>query len=1206
MRWICVFDSKVAILLLAMVMMIGAVSTVSQAGEDQDPIETTSTEELNSEEELKNKTFYMYRVEDAVDVGGRTTKEMYNTTYPEETGSKTEESFFQVLVDWYLYPELAGDVTLGGSSTLNVWARASVDGGAELTYELYEVDPDGEEELIAEGEEERFIETEWGSHEIPIEIDEYTVSEGSSLKVTFDLWGDASTAYEIAYGGHIEEDENMMADTNVTLPTYDYLRVPGVHTEDHEGEVTNLFNPDAENKDISMHANITDPFGGYDIRWVNLTLVGPDGVIFDDHAMERTYGYFDSYISTYELPWDYTDQPEGTYEITVRAVDQNGMLAYEETGSFEGHEEYGEHSFVIGGLDHYVNIRLEDDHGEILEDTEVNLKVGADTTFSTDTTDEEGIVNFTVANATYEITVIWQDVEVETNRTLDVEEVGDRDSDDPFDLTAGIYYPTLEILDREDVSVQDANVYISHPNGTTAIEPIESDEEGEINLDRYAEGDYTFDIDWKGRNVGNIGLRMNDSGTFTLHVDVYHLDLTVEDREGDPVNNALVIASYDDTRIVSDSRLSDQNGEIDLRLPATGYLFEIIWNDADVGEETYELSESTEHTITADIFTVTVEVQDDLGEELPGAQVTATYERTDKEIATEETDEDGEAEFQLASGEHRFEVSWLEVDVAEESREVDEGATSFVIMTDVYQLDITPLDRTGDEGVLPDAEVSVYIGGSVVDTGRTDSQGVYTSQLPGTDYEVAVRWRGIEVYQGSYTIDDHDSIEPESDVYYLDGNIDDMEGQVLENAELRVEHQDDLITTGVTDEDGTVDFRLPEEDYSIEMRWRGFEVGETDVSIGSENEEMNETAAVYHLDFTAIDGRGTPLGGADIEMIFEGSTYTDGRGLDDGTLSARAPAVTFTLEVDWQGVQVYNEDVTVEGSEEIELESDVHYVTFSGLDSRENPVEDLVVSIYHGELPEGQDYLTTVDVGTDNETRVPGGEIEVVGEWRGFHVGEEDFNVGSDRELTFECEIYYLEIDLVDSERELLLGAELMVRDDKGVSFVTEIAEDGAAVPRLAPGEWQIEAFWRDEKVGETTVEITDEDSELTLETDVHDLEIVVEGEDGPIEGAELTLLKYGEPIMTDRTGENGNVTFSQIVEGEYEVVSRLKTTQHWTSIDMETTDEVSLQESEEHVMNFEGYPRPIYRTNLFYMVMVLVGVIVAGSIVLAKKKEVI
>ncbi len=1279
--------TKIVIILIGILMISALVAAFGRSSSLlNDELESEDTPGLTAEEqELKNKTFYMYRVRDAVSVGDRTTKEMYNTTYPTGTGNKTELSSFRVLVDWYLYPELAGDLHLDGTSTLSVWARSPEGGDVDMTYELYEVDEDGNEYLVSEGTDSETVQTEWTIHDIPIEIDNYTVSEGSTMQITFDLWGDAAREYEVAYGGYLDDG---MRDTNVTFPCMDYLKVEDVHTKNYEGEVTNLFPPEADDTNITIYANITNPFGGYDIRWANLTLEGPDGVILENVSMEKVEGYFDSFKTIYKMTWDHDGQPEGVYDVTVRTIDRNGKLAYNRTGEFQGHDEYGYHSFVIGGLDHYVNIQVSDDHGEILENTTINLKVSDEVVFNTTMTDNEGIANFTVANATYIITVIWQDVEVSTNRTLDVGEVGNRTRDDPFEVTAGIFYPGFIIKDMEGEVVDNANVYLTHPNGSTRVDPYVTDDDGYFSLDRTAEGRYELDIEWKGRDVGEFSIDVSTSDDFEVNVLVYHLQVQVQDRSGGSVSNALFVGSYDDTRIVSDSGLTDGEGVFTTRLPATGYFFEIYWNDAKVYEETYELSESSEIVLTADIFQVSVTVYDSLEDPLEGAEVTATYTETEREIDTDTTDSDGLVTFQLADGEHRFDVTWIGVNVASELRVVSETQTDFEIEASVYQLNIIALDSTVDEETLPDARISVRIDGNLVDTGNTDEDGVYISKLPATDVDIEVEWKGIQVrsidgypvegnddlqikncdvyyldltvidsrdtpvqgvsidveYQDSliesgtsdsdgglrlrlpvesYTIKAewygvevdsreysmvHEQGENEltidSDIYYLTMNVTDAEEEILPGTRAEIYLDDSLLFSEVTDHTGTLTIRLPSEEYDIYLEWRDFDVGQTDIQL-EDDLELTISTSVYWVDVTPLDSRDETLTDAEVNFVHRGNLFETKRIPENGTVALRLPHEEFDISVEWDGIEVYNVTHAISESSEMNLDCDVYYLHLTGEDSRGENVEDLVVSVYHEGLPEGQDLLTTISIDDEPEIRLPYGVIRLEAEWRGFYIADQTVEVNDDTEFSIQCEIYYIDVEVVDSEGEYLDGADLIITDEDGVPFHTEVTDIGAATPKLPIGEWTLDAYWRGQKVGSVDTELTG-DKEISLETMVHYLEVVIEGQDGPVIGSEVTLIdSEGTPIETLETDGNGTVEFKQIVYGDYTVSTRLRKTQHLTEIDLQETEDVSLDSSQQIQMTFEGYPRPIYKTNLFYIVMAIVGICVVGGIIIAKKKEV-
>lgn len=1284
---------RAMIFLVAMMLVLGTFSAVVHGAEA--PAVATEDHEgstpviASNGREVKHKTFYMYHLRDAVGVGGRTTKEVYNTTYPVGPGNRTDESSFRVLVDWYLYPPLAGDLRLDGTSTLTVWANrtSGPSGGVTITYELREVDKDGNEVFIGENEEAKNIGTSWGTHEVTLEIDNHTVSEGSTLKITLDIWGSAANKYEIAYGGVVDGG---MRDTNVTLPCRNYIKVSDVYTTNHEGNVTNLFNPEALNKTIYIHANITNPFGGYDIHWVNVTLKAPDGsTSLNMSSMEKVYGHFNEFESGYIIQWNYSDEPEGTYNVTVRAVDNTGHRIWSETGDFGGHDEYGYHKFVVGGLDHYVNLRIFDDMDYVLPDVMVRLKVSETEVFATNITDAEGITNFTVAKVMYTITIIWQDVEVNTNRTLDVGEVGNRTRDEPYDLTAGVFYPSFEVQDMEGEAVDGANVYMGHPNGTTKVEPFVTDHQGRFGLEQTAEGIYILQVEWKGRDVGTFEVTVSSSDVHTFNVYVYHLLISVQDDSGMPVSNALVVASYNDTMIVAESRLTNQDGEVDTRLPAAEYLLQVYWNDAKVYEDSYVLSSSGTLVITAGIYGVVVTVYDTLDHPLEGADVTATYTSTGREVDTGTTDENGMVIFQLANGEHRFDVTWLEVEVARQINIVSQTQREFDIIASVYQLNIITLDGTVDGNVLAEARISIWISGNLVDTSVTDATGSYISRLPGTQIDLEVRWKGIVVYElNGYDVNENHELQLLCDVYYLDITVLDSRGAVVEGVNLRIKYHGEVMATATSDENGVVRTRLPVEVYTIKASWYGVEVAEVEhemipaqgenelllacdiyyltvTVVDAENAPLPDTSAdfylrgnllftgstdtygvlttrlpkeifeitfawrgftvanasvymdgdqdltveasVYHVNFEPVDSQGEAVSGAEVQILYNGEVFERGRITDDGFFSIRSPHGEFTMIVVWQGVTVYREIHEISESGHIELACNVYYLTVSGIDSRGDEVQGIVVTVYHTSLPEGQDLLTTVSLDETPTIRLPGGTVRLHGEWRGFFIADDEVELSADLDFELECDIYYLDVTVVDSEGVPLDGADLVLKDASGTAFVTEVTDTGASTPRLPKGRWTLEAYWRGHKVGTLETEITDEDTEIILEAAVHYLRVTVEGRKGPIEGVELTLLDAeGTPLLSIETGEDGKAEFTQIVQGDYTLIGRLKTTQLMTDIDMEESVEVGLYSSEDILLNFEGYPRPVYKTNLFYAAVLIAAILAVGILAIARKKEVL
>ncbi len=1283
----------VILLVSSAILAFGATQNNGESISAQEVSDSTDEETLNAMGERKNKSFYMYRVEDAVDVGAKTTKEIYNTTYPTGSGDQTSPSQFKVIVDWYLYPQLAGNVTLNGTSSLTVWVKADSTDSKDMTYNITEIEPDGTQTIISSNTETRSISTNWEKKTINITIDNYTVSKESTLKATFLLWGDATHWYEIAYGGTVGGG---VRDTNVTLPCKNYIDVDDVYTLDHNRDKNSTFKPDAKNKTFYIHANVTDPFGGYDIAWTNLSMEYPNGTkALDNYSIEKVSGTFRSYITEYEIKMNYSDSynspeypdinyTEGNYDVLIRAVDNNGYREWVTSGDFGGHAVYGTHQFYIGGLPYYVNFKIKDTAGNVLPNTTILVKKGGGV-FKENVTDSNGITNISLGNTTYQINALWEDVDVSGEKVP----IGfNRSYDDPINITVQVIYPEIKVVDDQGLPLKDARVYITHPNGTTSSTPILTNETGKIAMPQKPEGDYGFDIVWKYEEVASKQVYMNKSIEYVIETTVYHLDLTVKDNATDPLADALTVFEYTESDIVVESKLTDNQGNISTRLPGADYNITVYWNDAVVYNETYTLSSSTTDTIYASVYHVQINVYDDLGYPLDGAKVTGIYHPTGKKVDTNTTNDQGRVQMKMAQGEHRINVRWLGIKVSPSTiYNIDGTNTNIDIYASVYYLDIIAEDNTTDSNRVSNGTISIGIGGDVVDTGETNEDGVYTSRLPETDVDISISWKGVNVHAGSeyvngnddytaiceiyylqvttedvennevsgvsltvyedgrfmasgvtdsqgevnlrlpvteydimadwkgvrvaeetYTMvdrQDANSLLIECDIYYLNIKTVDMENETLANATVDFELDGNKVSTDTTDENGNLTIRLPAEEYHLTISWKGIQVGEYDVTLDESPEDRTLQVHVYHVNFRTVDSKSENISDARVRISHQDESFASGRTNTTGMYNLRMPRASYDITVEWNGVKVSDSTVDISSSGVSEIQTNVYYLDLSGTDSEGNTVENMVVSVYHKRLPEGQDLYTTVNVNENYSLRVPQGKLNLSVQWRGYDVAHESVTVQNNTAHEISCEIYYLDINVVDSENKLLNGANILLKNPEGKVFTSKVTEDGTAAPQLPTGDWDIVVYWNGDHVG--TKEVTDLDTskQLTVETTVHYLTVNVKGKEGGIGGVEVILQDtQGNIIASNETNSEGRVVFSQMVEDDYQVTAKLKKTQAMTEVQQEKQGNVTLDASRELNLKFDEYPRAIYETNLFYSVIGIIVLIIIGTILIVRRKK--
>jgi hypothetical protein len=71
------------------------------------------------------------------------------------------------------------------------------------------------------------------------------------------------------------------------FPCKESMEVSGVNTLNYLRNPQSGFESNALNTTVIVQATVTDPFGGYDVRWANVTITGPSGIVLNNATMEK-------------------------------------------------------------------------------------------------------------------------------------------------------------------------------------------------------------------------------------------------------------------------------------------------------------------------------------------------------------------------------------------------------------------------------------------------------------------------------------------------------------------------------------------------------------------------------------------------------------------------------------------------------------------------------------------------------------------------------------------------------------------------------------------------------------------------------------------------------------------------------------------------------------------------------------------------------
>jgi len=759
----------------------------------------------------KDITLYLQNCTESKMVGSVSTTRILNTTIGENL-NVTQETSTSLQADWYAYPLLPGDVEIEGEVTLHIWCLRTAKQGdsrqVTLNFELYDVDEGGDpvEEIASGSVNEPNMINVWKEYHITADnVSTYNVASGHSLRLFFELLGSSSNDYQISWG-------DPTYNSRLDVETYDYVLVEDVEVLDSTGKPTVSLDTLSPSRDVTFRGNITDPFGGYDIRLVNLTLEGPDGVVIDDVPILRTSGYHNSFYNEYEYGWNYSGYSPGQYNLTVTAVDNTGFnYRYPHNPgdvTFGGHLESRTISFWIGGRPNQLRVTVKNNVSEPLRGAVVEIGV------SSDVTDTNGNAILTSFNGTNVLRVIWQDVEVYEETIL-------VSGDMNLSIEAGVFSPRFVILDDMGGAVEDAVVFVEHPNGTFLKSSWRTNENGSFEIHDMARGDYVLSVLWKGVEVFGGAIAVDGHGPINITTNIFIVDVSVIDDEGRGLELAQVLIMNSSIGMVMDSLLTDLNGNTTFRLPIGTYDIDVYWRNVLVYDDTrnYLVFESHSIVLRANIFTLTVTVIDTRNLELSNAQVIIGLDDDTMILDSRPTDVNGSMSTRLPEGSYNIRVYWRDLLVNSTLDYEFVGVQNLTIIADVYWVTVVALDSEGQ--IVQNVQVTLtHSSGQIYASGTTDRMGEFTARIPQDTYAITANWMDTLVLDEYITADTDEPIPLNLTIHYLTVEVIGSDDKGIGDVDIDVKMEGEVVISSETDKDGTAVFRLPASNYTVEISFR--------------------------------------------------------------------------------------------------------------------------------------------------------------------------------------------------------------------------------------------------------------------------------------------------------------------------------------------------------------------------------------------------
>jgi len=369
---------------------------------------------------------------------------------------------------FYMAPDLAGNYRINGTLWVHLWINATgATPSAVFTITVYELSASGFQTVGSWNSGNQQLSPDIydvnaipGNAPLKFNVPSYTFQSGSSVVLQITVKPGAATSVSAWY-------DSVQYPSHVVIYSEDYARPISVKTYAVDNSETNLFyyNWSESQRKVIVRANVTDPFGGYDIYKVNMTILDPAGspVLVNQDMTRVTDGLWRVHYShIYEANWSYLSTAIlGQYTVKVSVIDNNGYYHNIEFGAFEPFMEEGSHIFSIGVIVYYDPAFL------VVDDVNVPLpKAQVYITWPNGTTEtlprytsQNGFINLThVTAGNYGFTILWKDVVVlQTTQYVD--------SSDIYTLKCRVYQLTVEVLGNNMVPVHGAYVIIYAEGG---------------------------------------------------------------------------------------------------------------------------------------------------------------------------------------------------------------------------------------------------------------------------------------------------------------------------------------------------------------------------------------------------------------------------------------------------------------------------------------------------------------------------------------------------------------------------------------------------------------------------------------------------------------------------------------------------------------------------------------------------------------------
>jgi hypothetical protein len=500
--------------------------------------------------------------------------------------------------------------------------------------------------------------------------------------------------------------------------------------------------------------------------------------------------------------------------------------------------------------------------------------------------------------------------------------------------------------------VENAQITISFFSNKEVVDTLITTNTGQVVF-RLPEESYDISVRWQDTEVYlETEKVVTDDEYYELNCNIFYLTLKALDSQNKTVENAQITISYSTNKEVLDTIITNQSGQVVFRLPMENYDILVRWHDAEVYFETNKaVTQDEYYELNCNIFYLTLKALDSKDIPVENAQIMISFSKNNEVVDTLITPQTGQVIFRLPKENYDILVRWQDTDVyIENDKEVSDNEY-YELECNIYYLTLKAIDSR--DVPVENAQVTITFSSSnvVIDTLITDSTGYVESRLPQEKYDIKVRWYDTEIYsEDAKLISKDEEYILNCWVYYLNIRAEDSKNVPLMDAQISItmDDQNKITATGITNNNGSLESRLPIGTYNIEVTWESVLVkSELGYEVNADN-SITLACNVFYFTINIVDFENFALENAKVTITFNSNAqvYDSHVTGDTGTIESRIPIGDYDIEIIWKNVVVHSESAhSVVADKQYTITAKVFYLRIKVVDNEKNRLKDVSVTI---------------------------------------------------------------------------------------------------------------------------------------------------------------------------------------------------------------------------------------------------------------------